>query len=280
MEPEPKQSWWSKRSTGDLLLLANGIALVVLLNLVGARYFFRVDLTEEKRYSIKQPTKDLLKNLEDVVYVEVFLEGDLNPSFKRLRNSIEETLKEFQIYSDHKIQFEFTDPSSAMSQKSRNEFMTNLASKGIQALPVIESKDGERSEKIIFPGALVSSGGFEAGVMLFKGNRAMGSQEVLNQSVEGIEFELANAIYKISNIDRKRIGLVKGHGELDSLEIASFNNALLEQHDVFNVSLSSKSTIGDYDALVIAKPRRGFSEAEKYKLDQYLMNGGKLLLLL
>ena len=280
MEAGQKQRWLGKRSTGDLLLLANGIALIILLNIIGAHYFFRLDLTEEKRYSIKTPTKDLLKNLEDVVYVEVFLEGELNPAFKRLRNSIEETLTEFQIYSDHKIQFTFTDPSAAMSQKSRNEFMTGLASKGIQALPVIESKDGERSEKIIFPGALISSAGFEAGVMLFKGNRTLGSQEVLNQSIEGIEFELANAIYKLSNTNRKRVGMVKGHGELDSLDIASFNNALFDQYEVFNVSINSKHTIENYDALVIAKPRFGFTESEKYKLDQYLMNGGKLLFLL
>ena len=280
MEAGPKQNWLSKRSTGDLLLLTNGIALIILLNILGTHYFFRLDLTEEKRYSIKEPTKDLLRNLEDVVYVEVFLEGELNPAFKRLRNSIEETLTEFQIYSDHKIQFTFTDPSAAMSQKSRNEFMTGLASKGIQALPVIESKDGERSEKIIFPGALISSAGFEAGVMLFKGNRTLGSQEVLNQSIEGIEFELANAIYKLSNTNRKRVGMVKGHGELDSLDIASFNNALFDQYEVFNVSINSKHTIENYDALVIAKPRFGFTESEKYKLDQYLMNGGKLLFLL
>ena len=280
MEDKPKPNLLSRRSTGDILLLANGLAFVVLLNLVAAHYFFRIDLTEEKRYTIKQPTKDLLKNLEDIVYVEVFLEGDLNPAFKRLRNSIEETLTEFQVYSNHKIQYVFTDPSTAMGQKARNEFMNELSAKGIQALPVIESKDGERSEKIVFPGALVSSGGFEDGVMLFKGNRTMGSQEVLNQSIEGIEFELANAIYKISNVNRKRIGMVKGHGELDSLNIASFNDALLDQYDVFKVNLNNKLEIENYDVLVVAKPRFEFSESEKYKLDQYLMHGGKLLLLL
>ncbi len=280
MEANPKLNWLNKKGTGDILLLANGLAFFVLLNLVAAVYFFRVDLTEEGRYTIKKPTKDLLRNLEDVVYIEVFLEGELNPSFKRLRNSIEETLAEFQVYSNHKIQYFFTNPSSAISQKARNEFMSGLASKGIQALPVIESKDGERSEKIVFPGALISSGGFETGVMLFKGNRGMRSEEVLNQSIEGIEFELANAIYKISNNSRKRIGMVKGHREVDSLDIASFNNALLDQYDVFNVNLNSKPVIENYDVLVIAKPRQSFTESEKYKLDQYLMNGGRLLLML
>ena len=280
MEATPKLNWLRRKSTGDILVLANGLAFFVLLNLVASVYFFRVDLTEERRYTIKEPTKELLKNLEDVVYIEVFLDGELNPSFKRLRNSIEETLVEFQVYSNHKIQYIFTNPSTAISQKARNEFMSGLASKGIQALPVIENKDGERSEKIVFPGALVSSGGFETGVMFFKGNRGMRSEEVLNQSIEGIEFELANAIYKISNIKRKRIGMVKGHRELDSLDIASFNNALLNQYDVFNVNLNSKPVIENYDVLVIAKPRQSFTESEKYKLDQYLMNGGRLLLLL
>ncbi|MEK6780414.1 MAG: gliding motility-associated ABC transporter substrate-binding protein GldG [Bacteroidota bacterium] len=280
MDVSPKQKWLSKRSTGDVLLLANGLAFIFLINLIASYYFFRIDLTEEKRYTIKEPTKDLLKNLDDVVFVEIFLEGELNPSFKRLRNSIEETLTEFQVYSDHKVQYVFTNPSAAMSQQSRNEFMNDLASKGIQALPVIESKDGERSEKIVFPGALVSSGGFETGVMLFKGNRAMGSQEVLNQSIEVIEFELASAIYKITNIKRKRIGMVKGHGELDSLEIASFNSALLDQYEVIKVDLKDQPTAENVDVLVIAKPRYGFSELEKYRLDQYVMNGGKLLLLM
>jgi ABC-2 type transport system permease protein len=91
---------------------------------------------------------------------------------------------------------------------------------------------------------------------------------------------LANAIYKISNTSRKRVGIVKGHGELDSLDIASFNSALLDQYDVFDVTINSKPFIEKYDALVLAKPRIGFSESEKYKLDQYLMNGGKLLLLI
>jgi gliding-associated putative ABC transporter substrate-binding component GldG len=135
-------------------------------------------------------------------------------------------------------------------------------------------------EKFVFPGALVSVGGFETGVMLLKGSRTQGSQEALNQSIENVEFELANAIYKLTNSNRKKIGMVRGHGELDSLQIASFNNALLEQYDIFQVDINRKAAIGDYEALIVAKPRTEFSEQEKYKLDQYLMRGGKLLLLL
>jgi ABC-2 type transport system permease protein len=270
----------SSRKTGDLLMLANGIAFVVLLNSFAALYFFRIDLTEEKRYSIKPQTKELLKNLEDEVFIEVFLEGDLNPGFRRFQKSVSETLEEFRIYSHNKVKFVFTDPAQAQGQKARNEFMSDLASKGVTPMNVFDNKNGQQIEKIIFPGALVSYEGFETGVMLLKGNRAQSAQEVLNQSIEGAEYELANAIYKLSNNNRKKIGLLRGHDELDSLQIASFNNSLLEQYDVFRVDLSKKQKVDGYQLLIVAKPKTTFTAADKYKLDQYVMHGGKILFLL
>jgi len=269
-----------QKKTGDLLLLANGIAFVVLLNLVSQGYFFRLDLTEEKRYTIKPQTKELLKNLDDEVFVEVFLEGDLNPGFKRFQKAIKETLEEFRIYSHNKVKFIFTNPTQAKGEKARNEFMSALASKGITPMNVIETQNGQRVEKFIFPGALVSYGGFEAGVMLLKGNRAKNAQEVLNESIEGTEYELANAIYKLSNPNRKQIGWLKGHGELDSLEVASLIHSLSEQYQVQPVDLTEKKQIKNFSLLIVAKPTQAFSQTDKYKLDQYLMHGGNLLFLL
>lgn len=268
------------KRTGDLLLLANGLVLLVLINLLASNYFFRLDLTEEKRFSIKQPTKQMLKQLEDNVYVEVYLDGELNASFRRLQKSIRETLEEFRIYSDNKVQFVFTDPSTAMSQKARNEFMQDLMNKGIVPTNVVDPKDGQVTERIIFPGALISYGGFETGVNLLKGNKALTAEEKINQSIESIEYELANVINNMANADRKRIGFTTGHGELDSLEIASFNNALLESYSVVRVDLKKKKSLDRYDALIVAKPTREFSQSEKYKLDQYIMQGGKVLFLL
>lgn len=273
-------NWKQSKKIGDLLLLANGLVFILLLNGLASFYFFRIDLTEDKRYTIKPQTKELLSKLDDEVFVEVFLEGDLNPGFKRFQKSIRETLEEFRIYSNNKISFTFTNPNQAAGEKARNEFMAELNSKGISPMNVIENKDGQRVEKFVFPGALVSYGGFESGVMLLKGSRAQGSQEVLNQSIENIEFELGNAIYKLINTNRKKIGLVKGHGELDSLQLASFNTSLLEQFDVYKTDLSKKKSIENYSALIIAKPRSEFSELEKYRLDQYLMKGGKILFLM
>ena len=268
------------RKTGDWLLFANGLVLLVLLNIIASAYFFRIDLTEEKRYTIKPATKQLLSELDDEVFVEVYLAGDLNPGFKRFQKAILETLEEFKIYSHNKVQFTITDPATAASEKARNEFQVGLAQKGVSGMRVIDTKDGERVEKIVFPGAVISYGGFENGVMLFKSKLATTSQEVLNQSIEGVEFELANAINKIVNVSRKKIGLVMGHGELDSLKLASFNNALLEQYNVFKVNLVKKKPLKGYNALIIAKPMKVFSESEKLSLDQYIMNGGKVLFLI
>ncbi|MFM7852829.1 MAG: Gldg family protein [Flammeovirgaceae bacterium] len=100
-------NWKSSRKVGDLLLLANGAVALLLLNLLASFYFFRLDLTEEKRYTIKPQTKEMLSALDEEVFVEVFLEGDLNAGFKRFQKSIRETLEEFRIYSNNKVNFTF-----------------------------------------------------------------------------------------------------------------------------------------------------------------------------
>ncbi len=272
------EGWKQSKKIGDLLVLANALLFIMILNTLGSWYFFRIDLTEEKRYTIKLQTKELLRSLDDVVYVEVFLEGELNPGFERFKKSIRETLEEFRIYSGDRVKYTFTDPNLAMGAKARNEFIAELNSKGIAPRNVIENKDGQRVEKLVFPGALLSYGGAETGVMLLKGNAMQGSQEVLNQAIEGVEYELANAIHKLSNLDRKKIGFVTGHNELSGPPIASFENALGEQYDLNTITLSEK--LVDYDALILAKPTQSFSNLDKYNLDQYLMRGGRLMLLL
>ncbi len=270
---------WKSKKLGDALLLANGIIVMVLINLLSSEFFFRLDLTEEKRYTIKEPTREILKSLDDDIYVEVYLEGELNTGFRRFQKAIDETLEAFRIYSGNKVQYSFIDPSTALSQKARSEFMAELSSKGIQPTNVIDNRDGERVEKIIFPGAVISYGGVEKGVMLLKGNKAGSSEEVINQSIEGIEFELANAVYKLTESDPKQIGFLSGHGELQGINIMAFKEAVSEMYHVRNVTLNENG-LSDFAALVIAKPTMPFSPHDKYRLDQYIMQGGKVLFLL
>jgi gliding-associated putative ABC transporter substrate-binding component GldG len=268
---------WKSKRLGDFLTLGNGLALVVLINLVASLFFFRIDLTEEKRHSIKPVTKDMLGRLEDVVYVEVYLDGDLNAEFKRLRNSIQETLEEFRIYSGDKVQYRFTNPMTAISQKAQGEFLQQLASKGIQVLPIIETNEGERVETRVVPGALLSYEGNEKGVMLFKQNIAESSQEVINQSIESLEYELASAILILNSSERKHVTFLSGHGELDSLSTASLRAALREQYDVSETDITQVDSIKG-DIVIVAKPTHKFSEIDKLKLDQYLLRGGNLMM--
>jgi len=271
---------WKSRKLGDILTFANGFIFLVLINVLISKQFYRLDLTEEKRYTIKPETHKLLRGIEDELHVEVFLEGKLNSNFQRFQKSLLETLEEFKIYSDNKISYSVTDPSVAMSEKARSEFMADLSARGIQPTNVIDTRDGKREEKIIFPGVIVSYEGVELGVMLLKGNKAGTPDEEINQSIEGIEYELASAIYNLVNTERKQVGFVYGHGELDSLQSASFRNDLLETYDVHPVSLSAAKDLKRFDVLIIAKPTQVFSELDKFRLDQYAMKGGRILFLI
>jgi ABC-2 type transport system permease protein len=271
---------WKSRKLGDVLWFANGVVALVLMNLLVSHYFFRLDLTEEKRYSIKPQTKEILNTLEDEVYVEIFLSGDLNAGFTRFQKAIQETLEEFRIYSHNKIKYRVTDPGVALSDKARQEFMADLAARGIQPTNVIDNKNGQRVEKIIFPGVVISYGGRERGVMLLKGNKAATPEEEINQSIEGIEYEVASAIHQLTNEERKRVGLVTGHGELDSVHVASLKSALREAYDVGRVRLDERQSLQNIDVLVIAKPTSVFSTLDKFALDQYIMQGGKVMFLI
>ncbi|MDH5603522.1 MAG: gliding motility-associated ABC transporter substrate-binding protein GldG [Cyclobacteriaceae bacterium] len=260
----------------DLLKYLIGIVVLILVNQVSFRHFSRIDLTDEQRYSIKPATRTLLNDLDDNVYIEVYLEGELNAGLQRLQKAIRETLEEFDIYSDHKVQYTFVNPGLAMSQKARNEFMADLSARGITPTNIIDEEDGKRTEKIVFPGAIVSYGGAETAVMLLTGTRG---EEQLNNSVEGVEYALASAIYKLSALERKKIGFLQGHGELSSENLLSLQNSLFQFYDLTEVSLTGEEPLKDLDLIILAKPRDTFSEIDKYTIDQYIMRGGKALFL-
>ena len=271
----------SERKKGHILMFLIGLVLVVIANQLISKYPVRFDLTEEKRYSISDASKQLLQSLDDVAYIEIYFDGELPSGFKRLKKAISETLEDFKFYAGTNIEYKFIDPSVAKSQQARNEFYQSIVNKGIQPTNLTFKKDGNKTERLIFPGASISYYGKEKAVMLLKGNQAASAEEQLNQSIEGLEYEISSAIRTLASDQRKRIGMVLGHGEPDSLDMAGLNNALLEKYDVFKVDLPNKTKILDgYDALVIAKPTTAFSEEEKYKLDQYIMKGGKALFFL
>ena len=264
---------------GDLLLLLNGVALVLLLNVISARSFFRIDLTSEKRFSISTATKDMLTDLDDVVTVEIYLEGDLPAGFRRMKRSIREVLDQFAAYSGGNVRFRFIDPYSIGNTDAVNNLIREIALKGVQPTDVFLTEGGERIQKRLLPGAVVSYGGGEQGVLLFKGNKAAPPEERLNQSIEGIEFELATAIYNLTRIERKAIGILSGHGELAGRSIADLRSSLSGDYIVSEVR-ATETDLSDLDLLMVIKPQQSFTESEKFTIDQFLMKGGSLIYLI
>ncbi len=270
----------NSKITEDVLKFLIGLLLLFILNQLAGHFPIRLDLTEESRFSIQPATKELLQNLEDVVYVDVYLGGELPAGFTRLQRSIKETLDEFRIYAEGNLKYRFVDPEQETNPSTRNQYYANLAEKGIQPSNVIDTKNGQRTEKLIFPGAIVAQGTQERGVLLLKGNKGAGPDQQLNQSIEGIEYQLASAIRGLSSGRQQRVGLVKGHGELANNDIMDLTTSLSEHYRLGEVNLSVHQDLIGYDALLVLKPIHPFSELEKYHLDQFLMQGGKVMMFL
>jgi ABC-2 type transport system permease protein len=264
-----------KKSILQLLILTVTLAG---LNWLSSLIFFRWDLTEDKRYSITDATKELLNNLDRDVNISVYLSGDFPPGFERLEGATREVLEEFQSYANGHIHFVFSDPSEATSEEKRNQQYARLVDRGLTPTNLYANEDGKRTEKIIFPGAIVQSDTLQVPVQLLKGNRSKGtsSEEQLNQSVEGVEFELASAIRLLSNQQRKKVGFLVSHTQISPARLSDLIATVQQSYDVF-LDMNNPGSYQGLDALVVLKPDSAFSDDEKYKLDQYVVNGGKAI---
>jgi len=257
------------------------LAIIVFLNVISGFWFARFDLTSDKRFTLSKESKQLVANLKDVVFVKVYLEGDFAPGFMRLRNSAQEMLDELRAYSNGKLEYEFIDPSANPDEKERNNLYAQLYQKGIQPSTLEERTKEGLNRKYIWPGALVSYSNQEMGVQLLKDQLGAPPEVMLNNSIQNIEYELCNAIRKVTNPLRPLVGFVYGHGELNELQTTDILKTLQASYDVKRVRIDSTLTIlRDFKAIVIAKPDSAFNNKDKFIIDQFIMNGGKVIWLL
>jgi len=267
------------QSLFTLLLLA---IVLVLTNIVAYHFYERFDLTKEKRYTLSAATKDLLRNLDDEVFIKVYLEGEFPSGFKRLRNSTEEMLDEFRSASNGKVHFMFEDPLEGKSEEQKKEIYQQLNEKGLTPTNLRVNAENQYSSKIIFPGALVRYRDREMPLQLLENQIGLGPQQVLNNSIELLEYKIANKLKKITQRARPVIAFTEGHGELPDEELADIKRTLEDlQYEVVRINPKTILQISARNSLlVIAKPTEAFSEQEKFKLDQYIMNGGNVLWLI
>lgn len=257
-----------------------GIAILLIINVIGANYFERFDLTEEKRYTLRESTKKMLAEVNQPVHVELLLGSNLPTAFQRLQKTILETIEEFSIYSGAQVTFSVNDPGEANTEAERNKNYEWRKSQGLSPTRIFTNEDGRDIQKLIFPYAIINYGGRAAGILLLKGDQGAPSEVKLNQSIEGIEFELAVGIQRLTAANRKRVGILNGHGELDSLNIQGFVADMIQFYDLQRLDLSKETEIRNFDAVIVAKPQTAFTREEKYKIDQYIMKGGKMLFLI
>lgn len=262
-----------------LLELTLVIALLIFLNLILTQYFFRLDLTAEKRYSLSNSSKNLAGKINDVLHVKVYLEGEFPAGFKRLRQSTKEMLDEFAAYTGGRLQYEFIDPFENADAKKTNDILMELSEKGLQPTNVQIKKDDESSQKLIIPGAIFYYKGKDYPLNLLKAQFGQGPEEVINESIELMEYEIANVLRKCTRTQSKKVAFLDDHGELERWDVADASQALKEFYTVtrFPLSLQTPQSLMEQDALIIAKPSKPFAEYEKFLLDQFVMHGGKIV---
>lgn len=238
----------------------------------------RFDLTKEKRYTLSETTVNILKSVEKPVDIEVYLEGDFPASFKQLQNETKFMLEEFRKINP-KVDFKFVDPiKTKMSQDT-------LMAMGMSPSKLPDFKDGKISEIIIFPYAVFKYDGYGSSTNLIVPATGTDASEQLNRSIENLEHNLISGIKSITQEHRKNVGILVNHDELRPDEFKGFMEMTLENYNAGPVipknsgelTLDDVPTLKKYDALVIAKPRKAFTDGEKVILDQYIMNGGKTL---
>lgn len=253
---------------------------IIIISFVSGHIFVRLDLTADKRYTLSNATRDILGQLDDVIHVRVYLEGDLPVGFRRLRNATQELLDEFRVVAGNHIHYEFIDPVDINDQAVRDDLHQQLYNKGLRPTNIeIAERGGGRSQKIIFPGALVSYKGVEMTVNLLKNNPALTAEQNLNNSMQSLEYEFISSFYNLASQETMKVAFLEGHGELDELLVAGISDAISRYYDIYRGRIDERDlqSLDDYRAVIIAKPVRPFTETEKYIIDQYIMNGGKVM---
>ena len=257
------------------------ISLIVLA-IISFFYFFRIDLTSDKRYSISDQTKTLMEKTVTPLQVTVYLDGDLNPGFLHLKNSTTELLDELSIYSNSQIEIKYDDPSMADTPDQREKKYAELQNRGLLPTAVYErDKEGKSIQKVIFPWIEMTYKGKKVQVCLLKNIQGNSGEENLNISIENLEFEITDGIRRLVNTEVSKIAFLEGHGELSEAETYDISKSLSKYFQVDRGVIENNASILDnYKVIIIAKPIKPFSESDKFIIDQYIMNGGRVLWLL
>ncbi len=271
-------NYYLKKSIYTLIL---SLLVVIVINIISNNVFLRWDLTAEKRYTLTPATKKLLSNLKQNVEVEVYLEGkDLPAGMKRLKKETRELLQEFRSYSNGKITYKFIDVNAIKKDKEKK--IEALVQKGVKPINLEVNTNSGFVEKLIFPGAIVKANNREIPIQILENQFAFGAQGSIDNSINFLEYKVANSIQKLIKKTPPRIAFLQGHDELPYEKLQDIVNTLtLQNFEVGVINLGEEPLFkNNIDILIIAKPRTVFLEEEKFLIDQFVMHGGKVIWLI
>lgn len=271
----------SKIHRGKLVI----IATLIGLNLLGGSFFSRIDVTEDKRYTLSQATADLLDELQTPILIEVFLGGQLPPEFRKLRDETEILLSSYAARHPGVI-YRFIDPMANQADAAAiQEQMANFGLKGAQ----VEIKESGRiSTEVVYPWALAFLNDRTVKIPLLKNVMGGTMEDRVNGSVQNLEYAITDGMSKLIRPKKRKIAVLKGHGELPDRQLADMITTLKEYYYIGQFTLDSVAisptrtleALNGYDLALIAQPQIAFDEADKYVLDQFIMQGGRSLWLL
>lgn len=268
----------NKKKFNSWFNLLAGFVVIVLLNIIGNFVFYRFDLTAEKRYSLSEPTRKMLKELKDDVYFQIYLEGEFPGGYKRLRDEFKLMLDQFRAYAGDRIQYSFINPTADPDPAKQRELFTQLIKQGLEPSTLnIRTDDGEK-QQIVIPGAMVTMGEKSLPLSILKSQVGVAPDEMLNNSIQNLEYEIAFTIKKLQTSVKKRIAFVEGHGELGEIYVGDLAQSLSDYYTLERVRLNENlASLTGFSAAIIIKPDSAFSEKDKFILDQFVMRGGKIL---
>ena len=259
----------------NLKFIAKLVLGLLLINFLGNQFYKRFDLTQDKRYTLTNTTTSIIKSVDKVLNVKVYLEGDFPSEFKRLQIETKQFLEELRAVNSN-IRIQFINPDT---------FREELIKKGLIPSRLTVEEDGKLSEAIIFPWAEISYQNKINLVNLLPSSNTNSQDEQLQNAVESLEFSFASAINNINRKNKQKIAVLSGNGQLEDVYLYSFLKDVATKYSLAKFTLDSVLTnpqktlkdLSSFDLAIIAKPTIKFSDEEKLTLDQFITNGGKTL---
>lgn len=268
----------AKKITRSKIWILIVLVLLIVLNLAASVWHIRIDLTNEKRFTLSTPTKKLLKNIEEPVVIDVFLKGNYPSGFRKLASSTADILQEFKEIAGNKIEYNFISPEDEIAPGVT--YGDTLTAIGLYPINLTSQVKEGQKQQFVYPVALVHYKEQVFPVTLYKGKTRFINNVELNSAEAMLEYKLADAIAKVSRKTKPLIGYATGNGEPMGYNVYDMvENILKIDYNLATFNLSSHPIIpAELKVLIIVKPTTSFNDDEKLKLDQYVMNGGKLLM--